>query len=128
MSKAMKCDRCGKLYALDEKDEDKRLTFITDNDEWCMPLLGVKLISHLNNKAHYDLCFECANSLITWINNPQETVPKHKIDEAIKEMDKKALVNDREWEQYSDELNYYIVAVQEFIDLLREACDDSGRD
>lgn len=99
------CDRCGKQFT-PERVEDRNLK-LTDYEE-----------------DLYDICPKCQKSLEKWFDDSQETVLKHKIDEVIKIMEKKAQVNDREWEQYSDDQNYYAVAVYECIDLLREVVDE----
>ena len=104
----MICDRCSTIYKTDFKEKENRNVRLVDYED-----------------SEYDLCTKCQKSLEKWFDDPQETVSKHKIDEVIEDMKKKAQVNDMEWEQYSDYQNYYVLAVNEFVGLLREACDEN---
>ena len=59
MSKAYKCDRCGKLYS---------------NEATLRPIINIMLIKYHNITKEwklYDLCNECDKELKEWFRNVQ---------------------------------------------------------
>lgn len=59
MSKALKCDRCGKLYEL---DEDKRLIF---DGRYLSILIAGSSNGH-SFHSPFDICQQCAKEFVTW--------------------------------------------------------------
>jgi len=59
MSKALKCDRCGKLYEL---DEDKRLIF---DGRYLSTLIAGSSNGH-SFHSPFDICEQCADEFVTW--------------------------------------------------------------
>lgn len=118
MSSAFKCDRCGKFYIL--SDEGRPL--IGTN---CRPLMGIEFTGSGYIGYEYDLCSGCANDLYIFLKDSGKTKSIHEIEGIISEMEQRAEKKERDWEPYGDYENEYKVAVNEFIELLREENDDT---
>ncbi len=71
MSKAAKCDRCGKYYDVDHMTNEKVVS--TDGRRVFQELiLSYRDDANLLHTAvRYELCPECRRSIKVWILNPQ---------------------------------------------------------
>lgn len=64
MARALKCDRCGKLYEYPKVDPIKELVNRV-GDQICVQSRRYKLFMDQIGEV-FDLCPECENSLVNW--------------------------------------------------------------